>query len=148
MTKLSKILSIVLFVLFAITGVFAALFYFGGEVEGAAHPTPNYTEAFLNWGIALVIGTAAIVLLSEIIKLVIYPKNAIRSLITIAGLGLMIFVAYSLGDATPLKLPGYEGADNVPSMLLMTDTFLYTMYFLFGLAIVSIVYTEISRLFR
>lgn len=148
MTKLNSILNIVLYALLAVTLFFAGLFYFGGYVEGAAHPTPIYTEPFLNWGKALVIITAGIVLFFEILFLVLRPKNAVRSLISILGLVVVVVIAYSLGDATPLNLPGYEGKDNVASMLLMSDTFLYTMYFLFGIAVVTIAYSEISRLFR
>jgi hypothetical protein len=148
MTKLSKILSIVLYAILAITLVFAGLFYFGGEIEGATYYTPAYTETFLNWGIALVIGTAVITLLFEIVRLVINPKNAVRSLVSIAIIALVIFIAYSLSDATILNLPGYEGSDNVPSMLVLSDTFLYTMYFLFGGAFLAIIYTEVSRMFR
>lgn len=148
MTKLSKILNIVLYLLLAVTLVFAGLFYFGGEVEGTAHPTPVYTETFLNWGIALVIGVTVITILAEIIKLVMNPKNAVRSLLSILFLAVVVFIAYSLADATPMVLTGYEGPDNVPSMLLMADTFLYSMYFLFGAAFLAILYTELSRIFR
>lgn len=148
MTKLSSILNIVLFALLAITLFFAGLFYFGGYVDGAAHPTPVYTESFLNWAKALFIGTAAVAIIFEIIFIIMRPKNAVRSLISILALAVVVFIAYSLGDGTPLKLTGYEGPDNVPSMLIMSDMFLYTMYFLFGIAIVSIAYSEISRLFR
>lgn len=148
MTKLSSILNIVLLVLLAITLFFAGLFYFGGYVDGTALPTPIYTESFLNWAKALLIGTAAIAIVFEIVFIIMRPKNAVRSLISLLGLAVLVFIAYSLGDGTPLKLTGYEGPDNVPSMLIMSDMFLYTMYFLFGIAIVSIAYSEISRLFR
>ena len=148
MTKLNSILDIVLYALLAITLVFAALFYFGGEVAGTAHPTPVYTDQFLNWGKALVIASGLITILFEIFFLVLRPKNAVRSLISIFALVVVVVIAYSLGDATPLTLAGYQGKDNVPSMLLMSDTFLYTMYFLFGIALLSIAYSEISRLFR
>lgn len=148
MTKLSKILSIVLYAILAITLVFAGLFYFGGDVVGATYYTPVYTETFINWGIALVIGTAVITLLFEIVRLIFNPKNAVRSLVSIAIIALVIFIAYSMSDATILNLPGYEGSDNVPSMLILSDTFLYTMYFLFGGAFLAIIYSEVSRLFR
>lgn len=148
MTKLSKILSIVLYAILAVTLVFAGLFYFGGEVEGTAHPTPVYTETFINWGVALVIGAAVITLLFEIVRLVINPKNAVRSLVSIALIALVVFIAYSLSDTTILNLPAYEGSDNVPSMLILSDTLLYTMYFLFGGAFLAIFYTEVSRMFR
>lgn len=148
MTKLNSILNIVLYALLAITLFFTGLFYFGGYVEGATYPTPIYTELILNWGKALFIGTALMAIAFEIIFIILRPKNAARTLFSILVLSILVLIAYSLGDETPLKLVGYEGKDNVPSMLLMSDTFLYTMYFLFGIAILSIAYSEISRLFR
>jgi hypothetical protein len=148
MTKLSKILSIVLYAILAITLVFAGLFFFGGEVAGAPYYTPVYTETFINWGVALVIGTAVITIIFEIVRLLLNPKNAVRSLVSIALIALVVFIAYSLSDATILDLPGYDGSDNVPSMLVLSDTFLYTMYFLFGGAFLAIIYTEVSRMFR
>jgi uncharacterized membrane protein len=148
MTKLSKILNIVLYAILAVTIVFAGLFYLGGDVEGALHKTPVYTDSFLNWGIALVIGTALITFVFEIVRLIINPKNAVRSLVSIAIIALVVFIAYSLSDDTILNLPGYDGSDNVPSMLILSDTFLFTMYFLFGGALLTIIYTEVSRLFR
>jgi hypothetical protein len=148
MTKLSKILNIVLIALLGVTLVFAGLYFFGGDVEGAAYETPVYTDLFLNWGIFLVFLTAGLTILFEIISLVLRPKNAVRSLISIAVLAVVIFISYSLGDPTPLVLPGYQGTDNVASMLLLSDMFLYSTYFLIGILVVAILYSEVSRIFR
>ncbi|MGQ1946258.1 hypothetical protein ACT3CD_04050 [Geofilum sp. OHC36d9] len=148
MNKLSKILNIVLIALLGVTLVFAGMFFFGGDVEGAAYETPVYTDLFLNWGIVLVFLTAGITILFEIISLVLQPKNAMRSLISIAVLAVIVFISYSIGDPTPLVLPGYEGTDNVASMLLLSDMFLYSTYFLVGILIVAILYSEVSRIFR
>jgi len=148
MTKLSKILNIVLYLLLAITLVFAAMFYFGGEVPGETYTTPVYTESFLNWGKVLVIITGGITLVFEVISLILHPKNAVRSLISIGLLLLVVFVSYSLADGTPLQIIGYDGPDNVPSMLVMSDVFIYGMYILFGAAVAAILYTELSRLFK
>ncbi len=148
MTKLSKILSIVLYVLLGVTLVMAGLFFFGGEVEGAAYPTPVYTETFLNWAKILVVSAAVIAILFEVVSLVLNPRNAVRTLLSIAALGIIALISYSLGDGTPMNLIGYKGTDNVPSMLVMSDTFLYSLYFLFGIALLVILYTELIRLFR
>jgi hypothetical protein len=53
-----------------------------------------------------------------------------------------------MGDGTPLELVGYKGSDNVPSMLILGDVFLYTTYILIGGVLLSILYTEVSRIFR
>ncbi len=148
MDKLSKILNLVLYALLAVTLVLTGLFYFGGEVEGAAHHTPVYTESIINWGIILAISTAGVIVIFEIIGLILQPKNALRALISAAILVVLVLIAYSISDATPLVLPGYDGSDNVPSMLLLTDTLIYIMYFLLGIAGATIVYTEISKMFK
>lgn len=148
MTKLSKILNIVLYLLLAITMVFAGLFFFGGEVPGETYQTPVYTESFLNWGKLLIYITAGVSLLFEGFHLIMNPRNAVRSLISMALLGVIVLVAYGLSDDTPLQLIGYTGADNVPSMLTMAGTMLYGTYLLFGIVIAAILYTELSRLFK
>ncbi|PRY97025.1 hypothetical protein BY457_11399 [Marinilabilia salmonicolor] len=146
MTKLSKYLSYVLYLLLAVTLVFAGLFYFGGEVEDAGYPL--YTESFLNWGKVLLMIAAAVAILFEIANLLLHPQAAIRSLISIALLGVIVVIAYSMGDGTPLQLVGYKGPDNVPSMLILGDTFLYSTYILIGGALVAILFTEVSRIFK
>nr|WP_319401401.1 hypothetical protein [uncultured Carboxylicivirga sp.] len=148
MTKVAKILNIVLYLLLAITLVFAGMFFFGGEVEGAAHYTPVYTNTFLNWGILLVFITGGITLLAEIFNLIVHPKNAVRTLISIALLLVVVLISYAMADTTPMNIVGYKGPDNVPSMLALAGTFLYGMYILFGVAIVAILYAELSRLFK
>ncbi|WP_291859970.1 hypothetical protein [Marinilabilia sp.] len=146
MAKLSRYLNYVLFLLLAVTLVFAGLFYFGGEVEDAGYPM--YTESFLNWGKILLLIGAAVAILFEIANLFLHPQAAIRTLISIALLGVIAVVAYSLGDGTPLQLVSYKGSDNVPSMLILGDTFLYSTYILIGGALVAILFTEVSRIFK
>ncbi len=150
MTKLSKILNIVLYLLLAITLVFTGLFFFGPwltEADGVAHDTPIYTESFLNWAKLLIYVAAGVALLFEVYHLVMNPKNAVRSLVSMGILGVIVLVAYGLSDDTPLQLVS-ESADNIPSMLTMAGTMLWGTYLLFGIVIVAILYTELSRLFK
>ena len=148
MAKLSRYLNIVLYLLIGLTVVFAGLFYFGGEVEDAAMTTPVYTETILNWGKILLIGAAAITIIFEVVNLILHPHTAMRTLISIAILAVIAVISYSMGDGTPLQLVGYKGSDNVPSMLIMGDTFLYSMYILLGGALLAILFTEVSRIFK
>jgi len=148
MTKLSKILNIVLYLLLAITLVFAGLFFFGGDVVGETYKTPLYTGSFLNWAKLLVYITAGVALLFEVFHLVVNPKNAMRSIISMGILGVIVLVAYAMADDTPLQLIGYDGSDNVPSMLNLAGTMLYGTYLLFGIVVSAILYTELSRLFK
>jgi hypothetical protein len=148
MTKILRYLNIVLYLLIGVTVVFAGLFYFGGEVEDAAYPTPEFTDTMLNWGKILLIGAAAITMIFEIVNLFLHPQSAMRTLISIAILAVIAVVSYSMADGTPLNLVGYKGPDNVPGMLILADTFLYSMYILLGGAFIAILYSEVSRIFK
>ena len=148
MTKLTKILNIVLYLLLAVTVLFAGMFFLGGEVPGETYKTPVYTETFLNWGKLLIYITAGIALLFEVIHILMNPKNAVRSFVSFGILGVIVLLAFFMSDDTPLQLIGYTGADNVPNMLTMAGTMLYGTYLLFGIVVLAILYTELSRLFK
>ena len=140
-----KILNIVTLVMFLITLVLLGLFIFGGKVPNQAYDTPVYTGALLNWayilcGIAIL---AAVVF--PIARLFTRPKQAMKSFIGLVGLVVIVLIAYAMADDTPLKLIGYNGPDNVPSRLLMSDTIIYAMYFLFAGAVLAILGTEIYK---
>jgi len=148
MTKLTKILNIVLYLLLAVTVVFAGLFFLGGDIEGETYQTPVYTESFLNWGKLLIYIAAGISLLFEVFHVVLNPKNAVRSFVSFGILGVIVLLAYTMSDDTPLHLIGYNGSDNIPSMLTMAGTMLYGTYLLLGIVVTAILYTELSRLFK
>ena len=96
----------------------------------------------------LFIITVCLSVLFPLLQIVSDPKGAIKGLAGLAGLGLIILIAYSLSDGTLLNLPGYTGEDNNVGSLKFADTILYTMYILGVGAIVSIVVTETMRKFR
>ncbi len=148
MTKLSKILNYVLIALFVATAAFTLLFYLGGEIEGATYSTPVYTESFINWAIILLFAATIITIVFEVVSLILRPQNALRTLVSIGILAVIVIISYSLADSTALVLPGYEGSDNVPSMLIMSDMLLYSTYILVGVLLATIVYTEIAKVLR
>ena len=148
MTKLTNILSYVLYALLAVTVVFTIMFFTGGDVPGETYRTPVYTDMILNWAKFLTVAAAIVTVLFEIVNVALNPKNAVRSLISIAVLVIIALVSYSLADGTPLQLGGYEGPDNVPSMLKLAGAFLYGTYALLGIVVAAILGTEISRIFK
>lgn len=140
-----QILNIVTIAMFVVTAVLLGLFMFGGRVPNQQYDTPVYTATFLNWAYVL-FGIAIIAaLVFPIARLFTRPKQAMKSFIGLAVVAVIILIAYALSDGTPMKIVGYSGPDNVPSMLKFSDTILFTMYFLFGGAIVAIAGSEIYR---
>lgn len=148
MTKISKILNILTYVMIAITAVLLGLFFLGGEIPNQIHPTPIYTEELIVWAYILLAIAAGAAVIFPVARFVTNPKEAVKGLVGIAVLGIVVLVSYSMADATILDLPGYTGTDNVPSKLLFADTVIYTMYILGVGAVASIIVTEIIRKLR
>ena len=130
MQKINKILNIVTIVMFVITVVLLGLFYFGGELPNSQYATPVYTEQLLWWSY-LLFGIAIVAaLIFPIARLFTRPKEAMKSFIALAGIIVLVLIAYSMSDGTIMNIPGYSGSDNVPGTLKFTDTILITTYFL------------------
>lgn len=140
-----KILGFATIIIFVITVVILALFIFGGEIPNQEYSTPVYTSSLLNWSYIL-FGIAIIVaMIFPTARLFTRPKQAMKSFIGLAGVAVVVLIAYVMADGTPMQLVGYTGTDNVPSTLVFSDTILITMYILFGGAIVAIAGSEIYR---
>ena len=126
MQKINKILNIVTIVMFVITVVLLGLFYFGGELPNSQYVTPVYTEQLLWWSY-LLFGVAIVeALVFPIARLFTRPKEAMKSFIALAGIIVLVLIAYSMSDGTIMNIPGYSGSDNVPGTLKFTDTILIT----------------------
>lgn len=143
-----KILKIVTLVMFAITVVILGMFIWGGEVPDQQYTTPVYAASLLNWAYVLFIIAIVAAVLFPIVRLFTRPKQAMKSFIGLAVLAVVVLIAYAMADGTPMNIVGYSGTDNVPSRLIFSDTIIYTMYILFGAAIVAIIATELLRKVR
>ncbi len=149
--KLAKIVSYILYTLMIVSVVLAVLFYFGKVVpgtEGTNMHEPVVTKTILLWAGILAGLTALLSLVFPIINMVTHPKAIKRTVITLVGVAVLIFVAWILASDVVLDMPHYEGKDNVPKTLKLAGTGLYTTYILAGLAVLSILYSEIVKYFK
>ncbi len=145
-----KIITFSLYVLMGISVALMLFFYFGAEVPGTAGTPmsePIATETILIWAYVLVGLAAASAVIFPLIRMVANPKNAKKSLIGLAGIAVIVFIAWQFSSDEVLNLTT-EHPDNVPHVLKMAGTQLGTMYILLILAILSIFYTEIRSLFK
>ena len=140
---MNKFLRIFGILLLGVSALFGILFYAGGETGG----TPDYTNTVLIWA-AILAGLAAILsLVFPLIQMVTHPKKARGSLLGILVLVVIGLIAYSLASSEPLTF-AKENPQNVPDILKQAGTGLITMYILLGVGIVSIIFTEISKVFK
>lgn len=148
MQKIRKYLNIMTIVMAVITTVILVLFLAGGAEPNQAMYSPIYTDELLYWSYILLFIAVILAVIFPIIKLISNPKGGLKALLLIGVAAVLFLVAYALADGTPLKMPGYTGSDNVPSMLIMTDVLLYVTYFLGGFIVLAILYSEISKRFK
>jgi len=135
----------------AITIVMAVIFYGGAITEesiGSNLEEPVITETFIYWAYILLGLTAGLTLAFSLAGMILNPKGAKKTLIAVAVGAVVILIAWYLSDDTVLNLPHYTGSDNVPATLKMVDTALFTTYLLAALAILAIIYSEISKAFK
>lgn len=158
MVKTYKLSYYVLYALSAIIAIVIAMFFFGGEATGDAVLTqvdaemsqPAHTDTLLYLiygllGLCLVVTIVAF-LVKFAMSLKDSPKRALRSLLGFIMIVLVLVVTWSMGSEEPLVMPGYDGTENVPFWLKLTDMFLYTIYLLFGLTVVLIIGNSLKKM--
>ena len=133
----SKILRIFLAVLLSISALLALLFFLNVVSD----------DLLIYWGYFLVILTAVITILFPIAFMIMNPRNSIKIFIGIGAMVVIAIIAYSLAtvglsDIQLEKLGVSAGtAKYVGTGLIFT-------YILATLAVLSIVYASISKLFK
>lgn len=154
MSKLSyKVSYYVLYAIFAAIVIVMCLFYFGGEMAAPIVPetsNPEYTETllFLMYGLLglTILVTFAAFLMQFGAALKDSPGKALKSLTGIIAMAVLLIVTWNVGSDEPLVMAGYEGTENVPFWLKLTDMFLYTLYFLVIGCIVAMLGSSVKKM--
>ena len=152
-----KVSYYVLYAMFALILIVLGLFFFGGDAQGAAVMAgvdpemwqPANTDALLY----LMYGLFAVAVIATIVAAIFQfgsalkdnPVSAIKSLIGLILLVLVMVVSWAMGSEETLRMPGYDGTENVPFWLKLTDMFLYSIYFLLGATVVAIILSSIWK---
>ena len=165
MSKLSyKVSYYALYAMFAIILIVLGLFYLGGDAQGADviagvdpemwQPANTNALLMLIYGLfGLAAGQAVRTNILSVVAAVFQfgaalkdsPANAIKSLLGLVLLVVVLVIAWAAGDGTPMNIPGYDGTDNVPFWLKLTDMFLYSIYILLFVTIVAIIASGIKK---
>ena len=157
--RIQKVSGTVLYVMLAITLVILGMFFFGGEtpldqrlVADTAMEEPAQTDALIYWmyilfGIAVII-TIAAAIYQFVTGFIDSPMTAIKSLLGLILIIVVWVISWAMGSDQPLVMPGYDGAENVPFWLKLTDMFLYTIYIMMGAMILLIFGFGIAKKFK
>ena len=109
----------------------------------------NRTDIVLIWAYILLILTGISAVVFPLLHVANNPKALIRLVVVLVGAAAIIGISYLLASDTPINIIGYSGESNRdPATLKMVDTTLFVTYMLFGLALLSILYSIVSRVFK
>ncbi len=155
-TKISRISRWTLYAMSVVTVVLIGLFFLAGNVQPEQQyaelvglTEPVFTDALLYWVYVLLGVTLLAVFVFSIFGFINNlrhnRKKAINSLITLVVFAVLLVIAYTIGDGTPLNILGYEGPDNVRGMLKLTDMWLYSIYILMALTILAMLFSPLIK---
>lgn len=147
----SRISSIILYILMGISVILTLWFFFGGYVEGTKGTNfaePNNTSWILIWAVILIGIAGLMALIFPVVYFILNPKHIVRNLILLGSIAVIIFILYQLASDEILNLVSYNGPDNVPTTLKITDTGLFLTYLLGAVAFLLIIYSEVSKAFK
>ena len=151
-TKIRKISSWTLLISSIISIVVLVMFYAGGVVDPSVEmKEPIYTGLLLNWTSILffvtIISTVIFALWQFTSLLKTSPKSALASLIVVVLFAAVLFITYSMGDATPLTgLNADSQAYNIPSRLKITDMWINSTIVLMVLIIIAVAAGSVKRM--
>lgn len=103
-------------------------------------------DGMLYWAYILLGLTIAAAIILPAVNLAKNPKGALRSLIGLAVIVIVAGVAYALSDSAPI-ITAANTYDN-PTELKLSDMGLYVTYTALGVAVLSIVVSEIYNVFK
>lgn len=153
-TKIRKLSSWTFVIMTIISVAVFALFYFGGEdapVGVDQFKNPTHTGTLLYWMYILFGITTLSLILFAILQFAnnfkANPKKALASLGLLVAFVVLMVIAYSIGDATPMPGINVDSQKyNIPFWLKVTDMWLYSMYTLSTLAIIAMIWGAIKKL--
>ena len=146
MEKTNKILSIIEIVLFVISAILIVSLFQSIDAPGM----DSWVDMNLSWAYVLFGFAAVVALLFSIIQTFHDKESATKGLLGIGLLAVVGVVSYILATSA---IPQFYGVEKFVQNGVLTSSSsrwigasLYVMYILFGGAILSIVYSSLSRI--
>lgn len=141
----NKIVKIFSWGIMAASIIFTVVFFY--RLSGAEKVAQiDVAGPFIMWGYILVAIAILLSLLFPLVNIIFNPKNGLKALVGILGLGLAFLIGYLLAD--PTIMIGTTENPNFANktILILADTGIIATYILFAVAILSLLYVTIKGL--
>lgn len=135
--KLSKIVQWFLYAMLGISALFGVLFYMGSVSE----------DLLLTWGYILLGVTILATLLAALSNILLKPKGSLKILVIVAVMVVVAIVSYAL-SSNEFSAAQLEKMQITAATSKMVGAGLVFTYILAIVALLAIVYSAVSRIFK
>lgn len=148
-TKIRKVSSWTLMALVGISIIVLLAFFLGGyEMQGTLK-VYNNTDILLYWTYAIFFLTAIVAVVFSITGLIrsfqTNPKKATVSVVSVLLLIAIFAISYAAGSTAKLPLNADAAVYNNDTTLKMADMWLYTIYVMFILVVLALIWGAIRK---
>jgi len=152
MVKIGRVVTILLWVLLIVSAVLVVSLMVNIS-ENEADPTMgSWINSNLVWAYILMAVGAGIAILASLFHMITDIKAAKKGIISILFLGAVAVISYLLASD---EIPQFLGVQKFindgtlnEQVAKLVDTGLYATYILLGLAVLSIAFSSVTRLFK
>lgn len=152
MTKTSRLLTIILWVILAVSAVLIVSLMANISDNNADPKMGSWINTNIAWTYVLMVVGAGIALLAGLYHMITDLSSAKKSFISLGAIAIVAVVSYSLASN---EIPQFFGVEKfvaegilTPNVAKLVDTGLIATYFLFGAAVLSIVWSSVSQIFK
>jgi len=145
--KITKIISALFMVL---AGLFVVLIWAKGDIEFDLNPNlqNSILSPFFVTGYVALILCAILVIVFPIAYIIMNPKNAVRLLIVLGGLVVLAIISYFIASDATFTQEELLKLDTTPAVTKRVGAALIFTYIIGILAILSAIYSGVSKFFK
>ncbi|MCL1821791.1 MAG: hypothetical protein FWG22_03100 [Prolixibacteraceae bacterium] len=150
MTKASRLVTIVLWVLVAISAILVVSLMVNISDNRYDPSMGGWINTNLTWSYILMFGCAGVAIIASIIQMFLDKGTAFKGLISLGFMLVIVLIAYLFASDT---MPQFFGVNKfiqdgtlTPKIAKLIDTGLYTTYLLFGVTLLAIIWSGISQI--
>lgn len=152
-TKLGKYIQYLMYVLLGVSVIAIIAFYFGATdsitfASGKEYAYPAFTDNIIYWSYGLFFIATVGALVFPIVGLASDFKKAKNTIFGILALAVIVGISYLLASDIIPTFHNFEKFNITESISKNVGTALFATYLLGGMAIIGILFSEISKSFK
>jgi hypothetical protein len=145
----NKLVKIFSWGIMGVSVILALVFFF--RISNAEPDNQIFVaESYILWAFILLVIAALLSVVFPLVNFIKNPRNTLKVVLSLVFMGLLFLVAFLMSDTTPLvtATSATEPNFSTPSVLRFADTGIFATYLLFGIAVLSLLFTGVRGIFK